>query len=327
LAVVLDVGHEPAAQEQAIRTQQKLLDCCGTRLDSIRLAAPRLLSHACRAALAEEPGMLVMVGGPRAARGAGQLAYERGTPILFLPGSRAPVWARRLWGGLSLDEMISALARGEMTPTRLNAGTAGGQIFFDHASCGLLPLIGELRQALAEADIFPEVWKTLLRGAGLARLVVHPRIRFRSADSPPRSASALVVSPATREWREGQTPALTCQAWKHSVFGQLGALVGGSFGANWRRDPVERFACAQLAIDGKRATWLLLDGVPRRFDGPVELECIPDAIRTFAFNPREAANDYSLRRLPPANARRRTTSQGTFGRALTLPTSRPARAR
>ena len=217
--------------------------------------------------------MLVMVGGPRAARGAGQLAYERGTPILFLPGSRAPVWARRLWGGLSLDEMISALARGDMKPMRLNVGTAGGQIFFDHASCGLLPLVGELRQALAEADIFPEVWKTLLRGAGLARLVVHPRIRFRSEDSPPRSATALVVSPAARKWGEAQTPSLACEDWKHSVFDHLGTLVSSSFGANWRHsDPVERFACTHLTIEEKRATWLVLDGVPRRFDGPVELQ-------------------------------------------------------
>jgi len=328
LAVVLDVGHERAAQEQAIRTQQKLLDCCGSRLDSIRLAAPRLLSHACRAALAEEPGMLVMVGGPRAARGAGQLAYEWGTPILFLPGSRAPVWARRLWGGLSLDEMISALARGELTPTRLNAGVAGGQIFFDHASCGLLPLVGELRNALAEADIFPEVWKTLLRGAGLARLAVHPRIRFRSEDSPSRSATALVVCPAAREWGEARTPSLACQAWKHSAFDHLGTLVSSSFGRNWRRsDPVERFACTHLAIDEKGATWLLLDGVPRRFDGPVEFKCVPDAVQTFAFGPRQAADDHSLSRFPHADARRRSASHGTFGRALTLPTSRPALAR
>ena len=263
--------------------------------------------------------MLVMVGGPRAARGAGQLAYESSTPILFLPGSRAPVWARRLWGGLSLDEMISALARGQMKPTRLNAGTAGGQIFFDHASCGLLPLVGELRQALAEADIFPEVWKTLLRGAGLARLAVHPRIRFRSEDSPPRFATALVVSPAG----QAQTPSLTCQAWKHSVFHQLGILVSGSFGANWRRHPVERFVSTQLTIDEKRVTWLLLDGVPRRFDGPVQFKCVPDAIQTFAFAPR---HDHSLSRFPLGEARRRSASHGTFGRAFTLPTARPVLA-
>jgi len=193
----------------------------------------------------------------------------------------------------------------------------------------LLPLVGELRQALAEADIFPEVWKTLLRGAGFARLVVHPRIRFRSEGSPSRCATALVVSPAAREWGKAQTPSLACQAWKHSVVGQLGTLVNSSFGANWRRsDPVERFACVQLTIERKRATWLLLDGVPRRFDGPVEFECVPDAIQTFAFGPREPANEHSVSRpLLHADARRRSTSQGTFGRAVTLPTSRPAPAR
>ena len=270
--------------------------------------------------------MLVMVGGPRAARGAGQLAYERGTPILFLPGSRAPIWARRLWGGLSLDEMISALARGEMKPTRLNAGTVGGQIFFDHASCGLLPLMGELRQAFAEADIFSEVWKTLLRGAGLARLVIHPRIRFRS-EAHSRSATALVVSLAAREWGKAQTPSLACEIWKRSVFNQLGTLVGSSFGTKRRCDPIERFMCTQLTIDEKRATWLLLDGVPRQFEGPVEFTCVPDAIQTFAFGPRQAANDHSVSRLPRADVQRRPARRGTFGRALTLPNSRSALAR
>jgi hypothetical protein len=185
-----------------------------------------------------------------------------------------------------------------------------------------------LRQALAEADIFPEVWNTLLRGADLARLVAHPRIRFRREDSPPRSATALVISPDAREWGKAQAPSLACKAWKYSVFEQLGTLVSSSFGANWRhRDPVERFASTRLTIGDKRATWLLLDGVPRRFDGPVEFKSVPDAIQTFAFGPREAANDHSLWRLPSADARRRSAYHGTFGRALTLQTSRPAPAR
>ena len=327
LAVVIDAGHGTAAQDQATRTQSLLLDRCGARLDSIRLAAPRLLQHACRAALAEDPGLLVIVGGPRAARIAGQSAYERGIPILFLPGLRTPMWARHLWGRLSLDDMISALARGDMKPTRLSASTAGGQIFFDHASCGLLPLAEELHRTLAEADIFSEVWKGLLRGISFSRLIIRPGIRLRCEDSLSRCATALVVSATQRESGDSQPPSFACEAWKHSAFEQLGALAGSSFGVDWRRSGHhERFACTGLAIDQKRTTWLLLDGTPRRFDGPVKFKFVPDAIQTFAFSPRAAAND-SAPHPSRAGAARRPVSRGTFQPVLTFPSPRPAVAR
>jgi hypothetical protein len=323
LAVVIDVGHGPAAQDQAMRTQSLLLDCCGARLDSIRLAAPRLLPHACRAALAEEPAVLVIVGGARAARIAGQSAYERGIPILFLPGLRPHLWARHLWGRLSLDDMISALARGDLKPTQLSASTAGGQIFFDHASCGLLPLAQALRRALAEADVLSEVWKSLARGMSLSRLIIRPGIRFRCEDSPPRSATALMVSATHRESRETQAPSFACEAWKHSAFEHLRALAGGSFGADWRRSGHhEQFECTHLAMHQKRVTWLLLDGMPRRFDGPVEFKFVPNAIQTFAFSPR-AAND-SASQPSRGDAAGRPVSHGTFRPALTFPNSRPA---
>lgn len=306
-----------------MRTQGLLLNCCGARLDSIRLAASRLLQHACRAALAEDPGVLVIVGGPRAARIAGQLAYERGIPILFLPGLRTPMWARHLWGRLSLDDMISALGRGDMKPTQLNASTAGGQIFFDHASCGLLPLAQALHRALAEADVFSEVWKSLVRGMRLSRLIIRPGFRFRCEDSRPRSATALVVSATYRESSEVQPPSFAYEAWKHSAFEHLGALAGASFGADWRRSGHhQQFECTRLAIDQKRATWLLLDGVPRRFDGPVEFAFVRNAIQTFAFSPR-AAND-SASRPSHGGAARRPSAQGTFRPALTFPNLRPA---
>jgi hypothetical protein len=328
LSVVIDVGHGPAAQQQAEHTQRLLLDGCGARLDSIRLAAPRLVPHACRAAVAEEPGVFVIVGGPRAARNAGQIAYERGIPVLFLPGFRTPMWARHLWRRLSLEDMISALARGDMKPTWLSASMAGGQIFFDHASCGLLPLAAEMRRAIAEADIFPEVWKTLRRVGRLLPVVARPSIRFRSDGSPPRSATALMVSAAEREREDTPLPSFGCEAWKHSVFEHLGALASSSFGADWRRSGhLERFICTRLTIDQKRATWLLLDGVPRPFDGPVDFKFVPDAIRTFVFNPRRAANDNSASRPLRDNGRRQPGSQGTFKHAVTFSTPRPAVAR
>ena len=53
LAAVLDVGHGTAALKYAIDAQLLLLERLGSKLDSIRLAAPRLHRHACTSAIAE----------------------------------------------------------------------------------------------------------------------------------------------------------------------------------------------------------------------------------------------------------------------------------
>jgi hypothetical protein len=141
--------------------------------------------------------MLVVVGGPRSARRAGQLAQKTGTPILFLPGIRDARWARHLWGPLSLEDMISAIARGELTPVRLGVGMAEDQIFFEQARFGLLPHLPELRQALDEADTFAEGWQVITRTAQLSRLLLAPNVHFHAGDSNHQSAKGLTVTVPT----------------------------------------------------------------------------------------------------------------------------------
>ena len=111
IAAVIHVAPGLDALTRATQTQNLLLEHLGAQLGSIRLAIPRLFKFACLGAIAEKPDMLVVAGGPRAARRAGQMAYARRLPILFLPGHRSPRWAMRLWGSLSLEEMVAALAQ------------------------------------------------------------------------------------------------------------------------------------------------------------------------------------------------------------------------
>jgi len=57
----------------------------------------------------------------------------------------------------------------------------------------------------------------------------------------------------------------------------------------------ERFDCIQLTVDAGAKPWLLLDGEPLRFQGPIEFRFLPKAIKTFAFAPeRVGANDNDL---------------------------------
>jgi diacylglycerol kinase family enzyme len=295
-AVVVNVGYGPAALKHAIETQMLLLDRLGTRLDSIRLAAPRLLHHACASALGEKPDMLVVVGGPRSARRAGQLAHKTGTPILFLPGTRAAHWAHPLWGSLSLEDMIGAIARGELTPVKLGAGMAEDQIFFGRASFGLLPHLPELRQAFEEADTFAEGWQVIGRMAQLSRLLLTPNIRFRSEDSQPHAAKAVTIKvpapDAQLAHRRTYRPSLECTASGHGPWALVKAFLGKNAARGEAREHIEQFGCFKLRIEASAPTWILLDEEPILFRRAVEIRFVPGAIQTFAFSSApQFAND------------------------------------
>jgi diacylglycerol kinase family enzyme len=297
LAVVINVGHGAAALKHAVDTQTLLLDRLGTRLESIRLAAPRLLRQACLSAIAEKPDVLVVAGGPRSARRAGELAHKHDIPIVFLSGFGSRGWARHLWGSLSLESMISALAREDLRPVRLGVGMVGDQVFFEEARCGLFPHLPELYEALGEADTFEEGWHVLTRAAQLTHFLVSPNVRFGYGDSPPRRASALIIKPAAlseqiESWCERTPSLLRCSAFHYGLFGVFGALLRSGVGERWRRGRTEKFECATFLVEAGQPNWILLDGEPVRFEGRVEFRFIPAALQTFVFDPaRRSSND------------------------------------
>ena len=216
-------------------------------------------------------------------------------PILFLPGLRAPGWAQALWASLSLEDMIAAVARGDLKPLKLGVGTAGNQVFFEQACCGLLPHLSELREALGEADTFSEGWRVLARATQLSHFLLRPNVRFGPEGSDLRRASAFILKAIEPDaqidsWREARHPVLKCSAMQYGALGLVGALMRSGLGGDWRGRRTEHFECPRLLVEAGRPTWILLDGDPVRFEGPVEFRFVPSAIQTFIFNP---ANRYA----------------------------------
>jgi len=299
LAVVINVAPGQEALSRATKTQSLLLEHMGTQLDSIRLAVPHLLQFACLGAVAEKPDLLVVVGGPKAARRAGQVAYDRDMPILFLPGMRFPPWASRLWGSLSLEGMVAALANENVTPIRLAAGWADGHLFFDSAACGLLPQIAQLRDGFAEAESFAEVVEVLGRAAHDTRVVFRPDLRIQCRATLSRRVGALLIyalgseDAASTNASVTRLRSLACRAWRYGAASLIGAIFKSLAGGNWQTGAKgERFDCTQLTVDAGEKPWLLLDGEPIRFQGPIQFRFLPKAIKTFAFAPeRISAND------------------------------------
>lgn len=287
-AVVINVGSGSEALEFALKTQGLLLEHVGEKLDSIRLAVPRLLQLACVGAIAEAPDVLVVAGGPRTARRAGQIAYKQGVPILFLPGLRSAIWAKPLWGSLPLEAMISALAREDVRPSRMAVGMAGDQIFFGDARCGLLPQLAEVHSSFFESKTIAESWRSWGRVASLAQSMAHPAVRVCSGQHDVRASALIVTAQDGRlspSRSAAQPQSFSCTVWKHrNLAGYMAAALKAATGADWRlAADCERFECDSLTIDMQAAPWIVLDGDPVGCTGPVDFRFLPDAMRTCVF--------------------------------------------
>jgi diacylglycerol kinase family enzyme len=285
VAAVINVAPGQAAFSRATETQNLLLEYLGQRLGSIRLAAPHLLKHACRGAIAERPDVLVFAGGSRAARRAGQVAYTHRLPIVFLPSRNPASWARPLWGSLSLEQIIAALANEDIIPIRLAAGLAGGEIFFGSATCGFLPQFRRLRSDLVETESLAASARVLSAAASASTLAFGRKVQIWCHGAP-RIASAVTVevpgqSQGTSTTRSG---AFACAAWSRNTASLAGAKLRAALAGDWQSAyPPARFNCSKVTIQTGPRTWLLLDGEVIAFGGAVELRYIPKAIQTFAF--------------------------------------------
>jgi hypothetical protein len=303
-SVVIGVGRDPESLVRATKTQGLLLDHLGEKLASIRLAVPRLLRLACSGAVDERPDVLVVAGGQRTARAAGQIAHKHGIPILFLPGLRSPEWARSLWGSLSLEDMIEAMAREHIRATRIGVGFAGTEMFFGNAHCGLLPQLSQMNQALKETEALAEGLGVLGRAMNLVRMFAGTGIEIRRPQCALMRASALMVtaqSPARSLWSRLSFPRLqtfNCAVWQYRTpVAYLGAVLKAAGGTDCC-DPAqaEHFDCETLTVNTRAGRWLLLDGEPVRSEESTVLRFMPNAVRVCAFrNEGRSANDNGTR--------------------------------
>ncbi len=288
-AAVIDVGHGPETLKQAVSTQLLLLERLGTRLDSIRLAAPRLFDVAYASALAEKPDVLVVAGCARSARRAGQLAYEQKAPVIFLPGLNASDWAAGLWGSLNLDEAIAALARSEIKRVRLTVGLAGAHVFLNDARCGLLPFVPELRRDISDSEGFSEGWHAVRRAVDAGYCLLRRGVEFTPQGDQSRRASALVLRASgnvqTGSVSDSHFPVLSATAFNYGPLGYLLGVARGCTGGEWQGGREEHFVCSEVDLHTQYGAWILLDGEPLRLRGGTGVQLIAGGLETCMFAP------------------------------------------
>jgi len=287
IAAVITVDPPPDRSGRAVRLQDELFDRLGTHLHSVRLVAPRLFDHACRAAIDEAPDVLVAFCDGRLARRVGQIGYDNNIPIGLVCEAVRPVWASRLCCGVSKEAILGDLSRGTVATSRLDVGAVGGQVFFNRALCGAVAHLAEMDSGMA-----PPGMAGLLRLELLAALATHPNVRIQATGHDIASACALSIAvdavDADGLGAVGRgLRALHCLAYAPpGGFARVRSAWNALRHRAWRRSRYAvYFEVAQAIVDAGQSVWISLDGEPIRFSGATRVRIVPRAIEAIGIPP------------------------------------------
>lgn len=288
LAAVVKVDPGAKGPPAARRLQAYLLDRLGSDLHSVRIAEARLLPVACQNAAKEKPDALVVVGGHATARMAGEIAYQRGMPVAFLPGNGPNVLARRLWGGMNAEAIVDALARHSFETARFEVGSAGGRLFFVSAAFGIVPNLALLRKEMRKARPQGLTPESFLRAARLAQVSLRPRVRVLREREPAFVTAGLVAclrAPATNGHTspEDHARGLNCRALiSDKRFAAAATMLKMMSGRDWQSDALKGFAARRFTIEAGRHVWGVIDDTAFRLSAPLTVEVLPQGIEALA---------------------------------------------
>ncbi len=229
--------------------------------------------------LAQAPDVLIVLGGDGTIRTAAERCGPSGPVLMPLPGGTMNVLPRALYGARSWRQAIDdVLAAPQLQP--VNGAKVAGQRFFAAAIFGGPSLLQEAREAVRYGEFALAARKSLdaLRSAldreliclwdgrdqarGEAVAVLCPLASPRLAPSEARLEAAVIDL-------DGPVDALR--------------LVLSAAFRDWRADPNVRCALAEsIEVLGNGPVPTLLDGERFTFEGPLQVELVPDAFLALA---------------------------------------------
>ena len=251
---------------------------------------PHRLVDALRAALRQEPDLLIVLAGDGTARAAAALSGPTGPLIAPLAGGTMNMLPHALYGVRPWQAALRAiLDDGVERPVA--GGSVGGQDFCVAAILGTPALWGLAREAARRRKLK----LALVRARRALRRAFTTKLRYSLDGAAPKRAEALIlmcplVSRAMAEQTSLEAasvnphqPAEVVRLGARALAGELfGDMMGG-----WRDDPtVSAGPCRRARIWASEKIPAILDGEPVRFDREVEVVFRPVAFRALA--PRES---------------------------------------
>ena len=274
----------------AVAEARSILDSFGLTAD-FAAPEPNRLVEALKAAIAQDPGLLIVLAGDGTARAAAALAGPTGPLIAPLAGGTMNMLPHALYGPGPWQAALRAILE-DGVERSVAGGSVGGQDFCVAAILGTPALWGLAREAVRRRKLK----LALVRARRALRRAFTTRLRYSLDGAAPRRAEALILmAPLVSRAMQAETaleaaavnphqPAEVVRLGARALAGELfGDMLGG-----WRDDPaVDAGPCRRARIWASEPIPAILDGEPVRFEREVEVVFRPVAFRALA--PRHLA--------------------------------------
>ena len=269
----------------AVAEMRAILESYGLVAD-ILAPEPSGLIAALKTAIAQTPGLLIVLAGDGTARAAAALCGPTGPMIAPLAGGTMNMLPHAHSGpGPWLAARRAILDDG--VPRPVAGGSVGGQDFCVAAILGTPALWGLAREAARRRKLK----LMIVRARRALRHAFTTKLRFSLDGGAPKRAEALILMcPLVSKVMHEQTsleaaavnphqPAEVVRLGARALAGELfGDMLGG-----WRDDPtVNAGPCRRARVWASERIPAILDGEPVRFDREVEVEFRPVAFRALA---------------------------------------------
>lgn len=258
-------------------------------LGLLRMVEGAEIGRAIEEAFASKPRAVIILGGDGTARTAAEHAYSSGVPVIPLPGGTMNLLPRRLYGEGDPVECLHRALAGE--PRLLDAGEAGGRLFFLQGLFGVAPNIARAREAVRGLNSLEDVPGAVASaGKALRSMFGHEGLRYRIDGGPERrTAETLVVSIGSLD--RVMNPAAPVEERDFEIISvrihDIGEFLRLGFKAlthNWRDDPgIEVVRTARLDVRlSEDDPCAVLDGEPVTLPVNVTVRYLRDAVPVIA---------------------------------------------
>ena len=278
-AAVVNSSAGLASRQGPVVTRMALTEALGKQLVSLRVVKPRAVPAALDEALALKPDAILVLGGDGTARSAATKLLPTGVPAAFLPGGTMNILPTRLYGEAPLDQILKAIAQGNVSHVQLRAGLAGSQPFFVAATFGFLPYLATVRERLRRARSIGARAHAIQQMLRFSAPYFERPVGFTAPGQGMRLSSGLVAGlgdlDALHPLREPhvtldhfECASLDVTGWSGLLRLSLTALAR----RDWRNHPhVTPFTTERLDVFAGRRVRATLDGEPCRLRGPLTL--------------------------------------------------------